>query len=68
MLLKDAGCSSNAGKVAALFGVDDAIVKSSRRAARHALDRGAFEALEQILPGLSSETREPWHAVQRGPE
>jgi len=31
MLLKDAGCSSNAAKVAALFGVDDAMVKSSRR-------------------------------------
>ena len=31
LLLKDAGCSSNAAKVAALFGVDDATVKSSRR-------------------------------------
>ena len=31
LLLKDAGCSSNAAKVAALFGADDAIVKSSRR-------------------------------------
>ena len=31
LLLKDAGCSSNAAKVAALFGVDDAMVKSSRR-------------------------------------
>jgi putative nucleotidyltransferase with HDIG domain len=31
LLLKDAGCSSNAAKVAALFGVDDAEVKSSRR-------------------------------------
>lgn len=31
LLLKDAGCSSNAGKVAALFGADDALVKSSRR-------------------------------------
>ena len=31
LLLKDAGCSSNAAKVAALFGVDDAVVKSSRR-------------------------------------
>lgn len=30
-LLKDAGCSSNAAKVAALFGADDAEVKSSRR-------------------------------------
>jgi putative nucleotidyltransferase with HDIG domain len=31
LLLKDAGCSSNAAKVAALFGADDAFVKSSRR-------------------------------------
>ena len=31
LLLKDAGCSSNAAKVAALFGADDALVKSSRR-------------------------------------
>ncbi len=31
LLLKDAGCSSNAGKVAALFGADDGLVKSSRR-------------------------------------
>ena len=31
LLLKDAGCSSNAGRVAALFGADDAEVKRSRR-------------------------------------
>jgi putative nucleotidyltransferase with HDIG domain len=31
LLLKDAGCSSNASKVSALFGADDAAVKSSRR-------------------------------------
>src|SRR5215469_16443940 len=31
LLLKDAGCSSNAARVAALFGSDDATVKSSRR-------------------------------------
>jgi putative nucleotidyltransferase with HDIG domain len=31
LLLKDAGCSSNAAKVAALFGADDALIKSSRR-------------------------------------
>jgi putative nucleotidyltransferase with HDIG domain len=31
LLLKDAGCSSNAAKVASLFGADDALVKSSRR-------------------------------------
>lgn len=31
LLLKDAGCSSNAAKVAALFGADDALVKRTRR-------------------------------------
>ncbi len=31
LLLKDAGCSSNSAKVAALFGADDGVVKSSRR-------------------------------------
>ncbi len=31
LLLKDAGCSSNAARVAALFGADDAVVKRSRR-------------------------------------
>jgi putative nucleotidyltransferase with HDIG domain len=31
LLLKDAGCSSNAAKVATLFGADDALVKSTRR-------------------------------------
>src|SRR6201997_4369156 len=31
LLLKDAGCSSNAAKVAALFGADDPGVKSARR-------------------------------------
>ena len=31
LLLKDAGCSSNATRVSALFGADDATVKSTRR-------------------------------------
>ena len=31
LLLKDAGCSSNAARVTALFGADDAMIKSSRR-------------------------------------
>ena len=46
----------------------DEVLEIMRRAAGHALDRDAFAALEQILPGLSSKTSEPWHAVQRGPE
>ena len=35
LLLKDAGCSSNAARVSALFGADDATVKSTRQADRH---------------------------------
>jgi putative nucleotidyltransferase with HDIG domain len=31
LLLKDAGCSSNAARVSSLFGADDAMVKSTRR-------------------------------------
>src|SRR5438270_12865303 len=31
LLLKDAGCSSIASKIVALFGADDAIIKSARR-------------------------------------
>src|SRR4051795_3701175 len=34
-LLKDAGCSSNAAKVAALYGADDADVKRDRKATDH---------------------------------
>jgi hypothetical protein len=35
LLLKDAGCSSNAGKVAELSGADDAEVKRDRRTTDH---------------------------------
>jgi putative nucleotidyltransferase with HDIG domain len=31
LLLKDAGCSSNAARLSALFGADDAVIKSTRR-------------------------------------
>src|SRR3954467_12305543 len=34
-LLKDAGCSSNAAKVAALYGADDAEVKRDRKVTDH---------------------------------
>ena len=34
-LLKDAGCSSNAAKVAALYGADDAAVKRDRKVTDH---------------------------------
>jgi hypothetical protein len=35
LLLKDAGCSSNAGKVAELSGADDAEVKRDHRTTDH---------------------------------
>src|SRR3954447_3416818 len=40
LLLKDAGCSSNASKVAALYGSDDACVKRDRKTLDH-LNAGA---------------------------
>jgi hypothetical protein len=35
LLLKDAGCSSNAAKIAALFGMDDHAVKRERKTVNH---------------------------------
>ena len=46
LLLKDAGCSSNAAKVAALFGADDSMVKSTRRLTDTA---SALQALLHVL-------------------
>lgn len=58
LLLKDAGCSSNAAKVAALFGADDPAVKSSRRLADtsdpwHAM----VHLLRSAAPGKSPLTK-----------
>jgi HD-GYP domain-containing protein (c-di-GMP phosphodiesterase class II) len=41
LLLKDAGCSSNAAKVAALYGADDAGVKRDRRLTDHRSPAGS---------------------------
>jgi len=46
-LLKDAGCSSNAAKVAHLYGADDADVKRDRKVTDH-LDAGPM--LEYFAP------------------
>lgn len=52
LLLKDAGCSSNASKVAALFGSDDAAVKSSRRLTDTSSRRDSVaHMLRTIAPG-----------------
>ena len=52
LLLKDAGCSSNAAKVAALFGADDGAVKSTRRFTDTASSRDALlHILRNAAPG-----------------
>jgi HD-GYP domain-containing protein (c-di-GMP phosphodiesterase class II) len=52
LLLKDAGCSANASKVAALFGADDATVKSSRRLTdTSSRAEGIFHTLRIAAPG-----------------
>ncbi len=58
LLLKDAGCSSNASKVAALFGADDAVVKSTRRLTDTASRSQAVgHMLRTVAPGQSPLTK-----------
>ncbi len=52
LLLKDAGCSSNAGRMAALFGADDQAVKPRMKAVDwHARARLALETARVVAPG-----------------
>jgi putative nucleotidyltransferase with HDIG domain len=54
LLLKDAGCSSNAAKVASLFGADDAAVKSSRRLTDTSSNsQSLLHVLRAAAPGAS---------------
>ncbi len=54
LLLKDAGCSSNAAKISALFGADDAVVKSSRRLTDTSSSwQAVVHALRTVAPGGS---------------
>jgi HD-GYP domain-containing protein (c-di-GMP phosphodiesterase class II) len=54
LLLKDAGCSSNAGRMAALFGADDQSVKPRMKAVEwHARMRLAVETARAVAPGHS---------------
>ena len=46
LLLKDAGCSSNAAKLSALFGADDFELKRARKLTNHLRP---FEALEYTV-------------------
>jgi putative nucleotidyltransferase with HDIG domain len=52
LLLKDAGCSSNAGRMAALFGADDQAVKPRMKVVDwHARVRLALETARAVAPG-----------------
>jgi putative nucleotidyltransferase with HDIG domain len=54
LLLKDAGCSSNAAKVSSLFGADDPVVKSSRRLTdTSSAPQALLHALRTVAPGGS---------------
>ena len=54
LLLKDAGCSSNAGRMAALFGADDQTVKQRMKLVDwHARARLAFATARAVAPGRS---------------
>jgi HD-GYP domain-containing protein (c-di-GMP phosphodiesterase class II) len=54
LLLKDAGCSSNAGRMAALFGADDQSVKPRMKIVDwHARGRLALETARAVAPGQS---------------
>ena len=58
LLLKDAGCSSNASKVAALFGADDAVVKRSRRLTdTSSRSEAVGHMLRTVAPGRSPLTK-----------
>lgn len=51
LLLKDAGCSSNAARLSALFGADDAVIKSTRRLTDTSSTRTALlHALRTVAP------------------
>ncbi|MBV8431296.1 MAG: HD domain-containing protein [Solirubrobacterales bacterium] len=52
LLLKDAGCSSNAARLSALFGADDGTIKSTRRLTdTSSLASALFHALRTVSPG-----------------
>jgi putative nucleotidyltransferase with HDIG domain len=61
LLLKDAGCSSNASKIAALFGADDAEVKRSRRLTdTGSLPRAFLHVVRNAAPDGSPRAK-AWH-------
>jgi HD-GYP domain-containing protein (c-di-GMP phosphodiesterase class II) len=58
LLLKDAGCSSNSAKVAALYGNSDAVVKHDRKVTDHLrLGQSLRHMLRNTAPGASPLTK-----------
>src|SRR3954470_1582301 len=58
LLLKDAGCSSNAGRMASLFGADDQSVKPRMKSVDwHARVRLALETARAVAPGGDTQQR-----------
>jgi HD-GYP domain-containing protein (c-di-GMP phosphodiesterase class II) len=58
LLLKDAGCSSNAGRIATLFGADDQAVKPRMKSVDwHARLKLAIETARAVAPGRPFRTR-----------
>ncbi len=58
LLLKDAGCSSNAAKIAALFSADDGVVKSTRRLTdTSSTPQTVLHVIRSAAPGAPALTR-----------
>jgi HD-GYP domain-containing protein (c-di-GMP phosphodiesterase class II) len=58
LLLKDAGCTANSARIAALFGADDHAVKHSSKRVDWASPLGAFVwSVRTVAPGASMRTR-----------
>jgi len=70
LLLKDAGCSSNAGRMAALFGADDQMVKPRMKLVDwHARVRLALETARVVAPDGSFTARaRQFIAIARTPD
>ncbi|MGH3041212.1 MAG: HD-GYP domain-containing protein, partial [Gaiellaceae bacterium] len=64
LLLKDAGCSSNAAKISALFGVDDAVAKRNVKTVNHSF---LPEALGYVLRNVGSK-RDLVRVLRAGPK
>ncbi len=66
LLLKDLGCSSNAARLAQLFGTDDLALKRAHKLADWADTRAAAAyAFEHVAPGRSAMAK-AWHVLRLG--